>query len=343
MHYERYDEIFALLDQKLITRRKHPDLPLYIHNYSASAQHLPISEWTPALCDCRGLILDDLGNVVARGFRKFWNLEQVLDKIPSGEGFTVWEKLDGSLGIVCEWNGHLVIATRGSFESDQAVWAKRYMGAWKPPVAGMTYLFELIFPQNRIVVDYGSEEKMTLLAVLDEHGADRDEIFNDVEWFHRAKCFDGLRNIAELEACEQDAGHAGHEGFVIRWHSGFRAKVKFAEYKRLHRLITQCSTRTIWEMLRTGADTTELLDRVPEDFKAWANEQIASLTEAHMRMDEWAVTRFDAAPKGVERKVFAEYAKKLRKRNRVLILIFHRFFHKQTFPHFLVALYHVQV
>jgi RNA ligase len=100
------------------------------------------------------------------------------------------------------------------------------------------------------------------------------------------------------------------EGFVLRWPSGFMCKAKGTEYVRLHRLITQCSTRTIWELLRTGKDTAELLDRVPAEFGDWAKAQIRQLTENHNGMVDSAHGRFRSAPQGVSRKDFAEYAKK---------------------------------
>ena len=35
------------------------------------------------------------------------------------------------------------------------------------PNPGLTYLFEIIYPGNRIVVDYGATEDLILLAVID--------------------------------------------------------------------------------------------------------------------------------------------------------------------------------
>lgn len=71
MRYQLYSDLEDLLARKLISKRPHPKLPLYIYNYTASAQSLSIAEWTPALCDCRGLILDEAGEIVGRPFKKF--------------------------------------------------------------------------------------------------------------------------------------------------------------------------------------------------------------------------------------------------------------------------------
>jgi RNA ligase len=276
MIYERFADLEQLLTDRLISKRPHPTLPLHIYNYTASAQHNSMDDWPPALCDCRGLVLGTDGTVHGRPFRKFWNYEQVLDRIPSHEPFTVWEKLDGSLGVVCSFEGQRVVATRGTFDSDQAVWATEFFNRTYPdfvPEEDRTYLFEIVYPQNKIVVDYGDRAGVFLLAVLRRDGSDDDERFA-ASGFPRAQRFDGIKDFAIVNT---DPAFAGQEGFVVRWQSGFRAKVKAEEYKRIHRLITQCSTRSIWEMLRTGTNTAELMDRVPADFQVWVREQIDGL------------------------------------------------------------------
>lgn len=307
MRYERFEGLPALIEQKLVTKRPHPRLPLDIYNYSAGAQYMPIAQWTEAMKDCRGLILDRQGEIIGRPFRKFFNYEQVLADIPD-EPFTVWEKLDGSLGIVCYYAGERVCATRGSFESDQAKWLTAFMdrkhGNFYPEV---TYLFELVFPENRIVVDYGDTQDAFLLAVLDENATNLPALFDSCDRFKKARRFDGM---ADFTAINEDPQFAGQEGFVIRWASGFMAKVKLEEYKRLHRLITQCSTRTIWELLRAGKDTQELLDRVPQEFESWVRQQIHSLNDDFERVSLGAMNAFNETPGKLEtRKDFAMWAK----------------------------------
>ena len=311
--YEHMREIPELLDKKLITRRKHPTLPLWVHNYTAGAQALPIKDWTPALKDCRGLILDYHNEVIGRPFAKFWNYEQVLDQIPEGP-FTVTEKLDGSLGIVCNYRGHLVVATRGSFESEQAKFAYKWLTtktncdgtlAWIP-AEGLTYLFEILYPENRIVVDYGDTRELRLLAVMEANGQDSLSTFHANKWFKKARSFaSGV--LFSQDAFNQDRTFApfetpGEEGYVICWYGGFRAKVKFAEYCRLHRLITQVSTRTIWEMLRAGEGEKikEMTERVPENFKSWVYDTLNNLIKDYNDIRAQADMCFAERPGGYE-------------------------------------------
>lgn len=305
--YPRAKELEALITAKLVSKRKHPDFPLWIYNYTAAAQFLPIQAWTPALCDARGLILDEHAEIIARPFTKFWNYEQVLDQVPSEEPFTVWEKLDGSLGIVCRYAGERIVATRGSFESEQAHWLKSYLTRSHPNFYpdGVTWLVEIVFPANRIVVDYGNTQDAFLLAILDDDGNDRWDLFDSSTRFRKARRFDGVRDFSVIN---NDPAYQGQEGFVVQWQSGLRAKIKSDEYRRLHRLITQCSTRTIWELLRTGQDTSELLDRVPADFKDWAKAQLQTMKTAHSDLVTASKKLMDLAPRCESRKDFAAWA-----------------------------------
>jgi RNA ligase len=308
MKYPHFECLEQLKADGLISARRHPSHPLTVYNYSAKAQHSPLTDWSEPLRDCRGLILDDSGEVIGRPFRKFWNYEQVLDQIPS-EPFQVWEKLDGSLGIVCSYAGERIVATRGSFESDQAIWLRDWLNAkhhdFTP--SGETYLLEIIYPENRIVVDYGKCKEAVLLAVMSPDCVDLSSLFESCGRFRKARRFDGMGGFDEINS---DPKFAGQEGFVVQWQGGFRAKVKLDEYKRLHRLITQCSTRTIWELLKTGAGIQELIDRVPDEFGAWVREKSTEIQQVKC-MAEFEAHRLIDANRDLLpiRKVFAEWAK----------------------------------
>ena len=73
------------IDKGLVVKQDHPSLPLSIYNYSRTCQYE--GKWDHVTMTCRGLILDNKGNVVAKGFPKFFNMEE-LDSIPN-EPFTV--------------------------------------------------------------------------------------------------------------------------------------------------------------------------------------------------------------------------------------------------------------
>lgn len=305
--YLHFDALPQLVEQKLITRRPHPVLPIDVYNYTVTAQFMPPKEWTEPLKDCRGLILDREGYIVARPFRKFWNYSQMLDQIPAADPFTVWEKLDGSLGIVATYAGERVYATRGSFESDQAKWLAAWFEKHYPDFypSGETWLFEIIYPDNRIVVDYRGRQDVVLLSVMAPDAVDLWPMFENCDRFPKARRFDGVTDFGVIDG---DPQFAGQEGFVVQWPT-LRAKVKLAEYTRLHKLITTCSTRTIWELLRAGNGLGELLDRVPDDFKAWVTQTGHELKCQYARVNANASADYQSRPPCDTRKDFALWAK----------------------------------
>src|SRR5438132_2764187 len=150
--------------------RKHPTDDLLIWNYTQKTQWE--RNWTPETRMCRGLITTSAGEIVARPFEKFYNAGEWLsmgNAIPV-EPFEVYEKLDGSLGILYHLaNGGWAIATRGAFESPQAQVGTGLLDglpATFEPSPRYTYLFEIIYPENRIVVNYGDRRELVLLAVI---------------------------------------------------------------------------------------------------------------------------------------------------------------------------------
>ena len=76
----------------LVVKNDHPTLPISIYNYSRKAVYNKV--WDDITKSCRALVLDREGNVVAKAFDKFFNIEELSnEKIPN-ESFEVYEKLD---------------------------------------------------------------------------------------------------------------------------------------------------------------------------------------------------------------------------------------------------------
>lgn len=253
-------------DEGMVSIQAHPATSLFIFNYTPKVQYGKL--WDDVTLQCRGLIMDASGVVVARPFRKFFNLEELTaDQIPA-ENFEVFDKMDGSLGILY-WIGYVpYIATRGSFMSTQAQYATallhtKYEYLWAKLNRDYTYLFEIIYPENRIVVDYGTMSDLVLLAIIDT-ASGIDQPLVDIG-FPVVKRYDAVADYQSLKAI---ATHNA-EGFVIKFASGFRCKIKFDEYVRLHRILTGVSNVLIWEYLADGKSFDELLDRVPDEFYKW--------------------------------------------------------------------------
>ncbi len=239
------------------------------------------------LRDARGLILDSDGYVVARGFPKFFNLSQLPDW-PAGPP-EFWEKADGSLIIAYSYDGETLCATRGSFASEQAIWAASKLPATFRPPPGISYCLEAIYPANRIVVDYKGLEELVLLAAIDQAGADRDDMLH-----HATPHFRRARFHGRLEASQLPAEQSG-EGFVLRWPDGTRAKVKLDEYVRAHHLLFALSTRSIWEMLTAGEDVEGRYAELPEQIRTWASQHAELYRKQHAELCSHLRALFAAA------------------------------------------------
>lgn len=270
-------EVKRLVKEGYISERKHPEADLYIYNYTPKTQYEKY--WTPETKACRGLILDALGNVVARPFPKFFNLQEHEGTLPEGP-FTILEKLDGSLGILYWLRGKPYLASRGSFTSEQALKGTEILQLYD--CSGLnkkyTYLFEIIYPENRIVVDYGDRETIVLLAVINTETGEELPTYDFPHFFDLPKIYDVRTDIKILHEINQEKNK---EGFVLVWDNGFRLKFKFDEYVRLHRIITQTTARTIWEHLKEERPLKELLENVPDEFYKWVKIKVGEFKKQY--------------------------------------------------------------
>lgn len=309
------DDLTATIDAGHVTRKTHPTLPLSIYTYTRAAQYE--HAWTPATVRCRGLIVDDkTGDVVAWPFPKFFNVGEhaygngYAPPLPEGETFEVFDKVDGSLGIVFHYDGRWRAASKGSFTSEQAQWAQAWLDDHDTSrlLLGSTYLAEIIYPENRIVVDYGNRHDLVLLGAYNSSGyeitlrlaADGWQTIGSVVRTWPALPLAELLKLTEANASPDGQPTSGMhaEGYVIRYTNGLRAKAKLAEYVRLHKVLTGITERDIWryagiehfadqppklvakalgcpaaevEALAAGGrgPLAALLEQVPDEFDAW--------------------------------------------------------------------------
>lgn len=277
------DTLLKYEEDGLIVKQSHPSLPLYIWNYSRTCQYE--SKWDYITLNCRALVTDHDGNIIARGFKKFFNLEEHKQEDIPNEPFEVFEKLDGSLILAFQYNNEWVIASKGSFTSDQAIAAEKlFYNLYyheKLDNQGCTHVFEYVSDNNRIVVKYEKERLVLLTMIGNKNGVDvniqplaSDFFQKEVGFIDIVKKYDGINDYKTLrEVFNGD----NREGFVVRFQSGFRIKLKYDEYIRLHRIITNISSYDIWEYLKDDKDINELLQNVPDEFDTWVKNKIKDL------------------------------------------------------------------
>ena len=303
------DELEAAVTGGYVRLARHPSLPLTIANYTAKAQFDRM--WTPVTRRCRGLVYAGDGTVVARPFEKFFNYgDVVLRGAVATMPPLVTTKVDGSLGVLMAWDGERLVSTRGSFVSAQAVAATRLLreryGAVEWP-AGCTPLVEIVYPANRVVVDYGDLDDLVLLAAIDQ-ATGADIPLWEVDWWPGpvVEQHYGLGVVEDVWRVATSEAFADGEGVVATWlrpgEPSFRLKIKHPDYVRLHRLVTGASTSAIWEILAAGDDPLVWLEGVPDELYAWCATVIAELRARFAEVEAAAREVVAAVPEGVARR-----------------------------------------
>lgn len=253
----------------LVRRQTHPTLPLSIYVYTETASHERL--WNNVTLASRGLVVDDKDRCIVRCLPKFFNEDEPhsLCGLPKGIEPIIFDKLDGSLiQVVNDSEYGLVITSKGSFQSDQAKWATEIISqkyAQSDFEADKTYIFELIHPENRIVLDYGKSKELYLLAVKNTASGKESDIYSD-----KFSVFIKVPIIPNLES------HMSKlvEGVVVKT-GDHRYKVKTGEYLRLHRIVTEFTPKRVWEALKDGASLE--FTNMPEEFQEWLDETIDEL------------------------------------------------------------------
>lgn len=223
--------------------------------------------WNDHTLVARGLIIDH-EKVVASPFPKFFNAFEGEQTIPD-LSFEVLEKLDGSLGILFYYSGEWRVATKGSFISTQAKWAKEWISRHDLSSLNKTttYLTEIIFPENRIVVQY-AESGLFLLAAYREDGteltyAELQELGRTLNWKLAKR--QEISSTSELIERSKTLPLT-EEGWVVRFENGLRLKIKGEEYLRIHRMVSRLTPLAVWEAMMMGDDLVAFRRDLPEEF-----------------------------------------------------------------------------
>lgn len=302
------------LEEGLVYKQVHPTLPLTIWNYSPKTQYESL--WDEVTLQARGLVTDDKGNVVARPFRKFFNMSEA-KHIPT-EDFEVYKKEDGSLGILFNYENEWVLATRGSFTSDQAIKGFQMLSNYEYNKLhkDYTYLFEIVFKENKIVLNYDFEDLILLGVIHTKTGHEVElykestdlrikNIINNIG-FRVVKKYDGVKNYTTLKNMIGD----NEEGYVVKFSNGDRVKIKGEEYLRLHKIITNLSTTAIWEVLSNNGNMDNLITEVPDEFYKKIKEYVNNLKYNFFQISEYCGKAHDMFKYGKYNDVYPEPTKK---------------------------------
>lgn len=262
------DKLAEYVHDGLVEVRYHKSLPLrlYVHTRKAVLENF----WDEITTKCRGLIVDVSGEVIARPFEKFFNVdtdwrpETLISNLPLTRP-TIAEKLDGSLGILYTWGGKSYIATKGSFFSEQAIWASEWYdshigsndedfhGERKWP-SNCTPIFEIIAESvQHHVVHYGGREELVLIAIINNDTGEEMPQTLLRAWAAR----NGLRYAESYDekslgdVLNEDRKNA--EGYVVSWPRAgqppLKIKVKHPSFLDLQKIVHAATPKAILEAL----------------------------------------------------------------------------------------------
>jgi len=272
--------------KKNIRRVVSDDKKLVLYSYTDQCTYK--RAWNEITRVSRGIIFEkETGKIVALPMSKFFNVgeqpESKLENLPD-EKYTITEKADGSLGIIFNYEDKWRLATRGSFTSEQAIRAQEILKQYDMSKIPKYYtlLVEIIYPENKIVVNYGDDEKLVLLTIFNRdtqeelpyHKTSMSYLMGMPEvkiYYHT------IEEMIEL----QKTLPKDEEGFVVRFESGLRVKIKGHEYLKIHKLISQMSPLSFWESMKEGSVDVSYIEELPEEYRREADEIVEKLEQQY--------------------------------------------------------------
>lgn len=316
----------------LLIKQIHPTKDLAIWNYSRTTQYERL--WDDITLQCRGLVTNSKGEIVSRCFKKFFNMEELETSQIPNESFEVTEKMDGQLGLLFWYEDEWIFASRGSFTSVYAEKGKQLLEKYdyKKLSPYNTYIFEIIFKEGRIVCRYDFEDIILIGCInipigyeLDIH----DDAFDNPAGFKVVKKYNGINDFKVLKTMvAKDA-----EGYVVKFRSGLRMKIKGEEYCRLHSIVTNISSRDVWRHLKEGKSIDDLLQDVPDEFDNWVRSQATMFREMFALTNLQCQIKYDKEIRPIEDTSRKEVAMKILTFDKSLQPIFFHIYDRKNYDH----------
>lgn len=214
--------------------------------------------WTKDNIILRSCMTRNNGEIISIGHFKFFNYGEKPDLYPDPLKFKDWvieDKLDGSLGIISKYKGHLITRTRGTFCASglENGWEiqllkEKYPKAFDNDLldSGHSLLFEWLSNNNIIVLKYDNCPDIKLLGCINHstlkysNNSELDQISNKIG-VARPKQFKFPSIQSMIDFCETEKGK---EGFVLSYNNHQnRVKFKTQDYLLKHSLKSELNTQ----------------------------------------------------------------------------------------------------
>lgn len=244
------NEIYQVLLNSRDIKNKRVSDDIYANNFTREA--FQGGRWTNFAITSRGLFTDSEGNVLLRGFPKFFNLDEVPETeyqnlVKHSFPATVTEKYDGFLTLIGVAHDKLCIYTKGGKGIAQEVAVKtirevmgtkdlgpikRFFNTHK----GVTILCECINPKYDTHMITYTKPAMKVIEAVKNSYSSKDEDSIAEEFANKFKGFELVDKHASINNAQElkdliDNSKSIHdwynrEGVVLRFADGFRVKIK---------------------------------------------------------------------------------------------------------------------
>lgn len=251
----------------------------------------------PIVQVCRGIVIDTSNmRVVARPFDKFFNYGEFHAAPVDYSSAFFYEKLDGSLMTMYEYNGSWHVASSGTPDASGNInniegmtfasifWKGFEKAGFKIPSEehrDFTFMFELMSPFNRVVVKHDGIN-LKLIGVRNRVTGQEYDVDSFKHQYDVVKKFD-VSTVEAAKAVFDELSGDKFEGFVICDKDFNRVKMKHPTYVVYHHTRSSFSAESIVEITRSN-EIDEFTSVFPEtrpafdDFVKNVDEAVSRIT-----------------------------------------------------------------
>ena len=172
-----------LIERKLVQKKSYPN-GLSIYKYTRRVFYDALWNEDARLLEARGIVLDEVGNVVVWPFTKVFNHHENGTELPSETQVVVARKVNGFMAAARYYKGELIVSTTGTLDSDYAQLARSHLEKLdqerlKELAGAFTLMFEICDASDPHIV--AEEEGAYLIGarIMQENYALATEFFLD--------------------------------------------------------------------------------------------------------------------------------------------------------------------
>lgn len=257
------EQLDNLVDKKLAIKKTDGD-GYTTYKYHNKVFYDNLWHVDDALLECRGIVLDDGGNIAQRPFKKIFNLRENGADLPEAP-FIAVRKVNGFMAAASWHDNGLLVSTTGTTTSSYAElaksWLEQYTWYFKQQ-PNYTFVFEIVDESDPHIVP--EKQGVYLLGMRHKENG---ELIHPVSLRGVAEyvgCFTPmLKRYTSRDEFNDDLRSCKHEGFVVYGREGAEMVVKAKSPYYLSKKA----------LMRMGKKQVELMYNNPEKFKKRLDEE----------------------------------------------------------------------